>query len=137
MKEKIERNKLIMKMKNKGKTIREIAHFFNISFWACRSIVRRMKGEDDGRDWKREQIRKYFSFTCQNCGRIWKLGERKFDVHHFGRGSLDSRKYDTGKIDPEMVTLLCHKCHLNLPEHREAMSNSYNKNKKAGPALAK
>ena len=127
MKEKIERNKFIMKMRSRGKTIKEIAQFFNISYWACRSIIRRIKGIDEGRDFKREQIRKYFNFTCQNCGRKWKEGERRFDVHHFGRGSLDSRKYDTGIIDPNLVTLLCHKCHLNLPEHREAMSKNHKK----------
>ena len=73
-----------------------------------------------GRDYKRELIRRYFDYTCQKCGRVWHKGERRFDVHHFSCSPVDSRKYDKD-VDFNAVTLLCHKCHMSLPEHRKAM----------------
>ena len=124
MQEKKERNNLILEMRKGGKTIPEVAAFFNVSKWTIKGIIKRQRGELQGIDWKREQIRKYFNYTCQNCRKIWKKNERRFDVHHFGKGNLNSKKYDIGKIDPELVTLLCHKCHLNLPEHIESMEKS-------------
>ena len=82
----------------------------------------------EGRDFKRELIRKFYGYTCQICRKKWKLGERRFDVHHKGMGSTMTKKYDK-KVNYNYITLLCHRCHLNLPEHRKAMSinNKYNK----------
>lgn len=121
METRLERNNLIVEMKNKGNTINEIAEILDMSFYACRSVLRWRRGVLDGRDYKRELIRKYFDHTCQKCKRIWKEGERRFDVHHLGEGSNKSKIYDDFK-DIDTLTLLCHKCHLNLPEHRETMS---------------
>ena len=72
-----------------------------------------------GRDRIRAIIRDFYDNTCQKCGIKWKKG-RKLDVHHLSCDSKDTKKYD--KIwSVNTVTLLCHKCHLNLPEHREKM----------------
>ena len=80
-----------------------------------------------GRDWKRELIREYFNWTCQQCGKIWIEGQRRFDTHHFSCKKEDTQKYDVGEVEEiiKAVSLLCHKCHLNLPEHRKAMSKSH------------
>ena len=136
MKEKRERNKLIVKMYKKGKTIKEVAEFFNVSYYAVRSILRREKYKllngrylPEGRDFSRELIRKYFNYICQSCGKKWKERQRKFDVHHFSCDPKDSRKYDKER-SPDMITLLCHKCHLNLPEHKKKMSEAFWKSTK-------
>jgi len=129
MKEKRERNRLMLKWRKQGKTIKEIAEFFGVSYYACRDIIKRVGGELEGRDFIRELIREHFNHTCQNqkCGRIWKKGKRRFDIHHFGGGHWESREY-TGDIITDVyegrISLFCHKCHLNLPEHRETMSKA-------------
>lgn len=129
MKEKTERNNLIMKMCNSGKTVREIAKLFNISFYTCRNIIEKRKGirGSEGRDFKRELIREYFDNTCQKCGIKWQEGKRKFDVHHLSCDPKDTRKYDK-EFDKKTVTLLCHKCHLNMPEHLIKMTEINIKN---------
>lgn len=85
---------------------------------------RKKYNNEGGRDYKREMIRIYFNHTCQNifCNKKWK-GGRRFDIHYFSCNPTDTRKYDTGKVKDfiNSVTLLCHKCHLNMPEHRETM----------------
>jgi len=128
--EKKERNNLIIKKIKQGKLKVDIAKEFNISPQRVFAIVDKVgliqKYKDnqnrilEGRDYKRELIRKYFNFTCQDCGRVWKKGERRFDVHHFGKGSSLSRKYDK-RININMLTLLCHRCHMNLEEHKKTM----------------
>lgn len=79
----------------------------------------------EGREYKREQIRIYFNHTCQNifCNKKWKKGQRRFDVHHLSCSQKDTKKYDAGKLKDiiNSVTLLCHKCHKNIPEHIKAM----------------
>ena len=40
-----------------------------------------------------------------------------------------SKKYDSGKFNPNLILLLCHKCHLNLAEHRKTMNKNWGKNK--------
>ena len=74
-----------------------------------------------GRDYKREIIRIYFNHTCQKCGKVWDKKSRRLDVHHINQGNKMTNKYDKD-VDYNKVTLLCHKCHLNLPEHRNAMT---------------
>ena len=135
MKEKKERNNLIIKFRKQGKTISEIAEVFNVSYYAIRDILRREEFEKknnapllEGRDYKRNLIRKYFDYTCQKCGKIWQKKQRRFDVHHFGKGSRFSKRYDNFKKVEDIinkVTLLCHKCHLNLKEHRQTMSENH------------
>jgi len=75
-----------------------------------------------GRDFLREKVRIRDRQTCQMCGKQWKEGTRKFDVHHldetkegaFGRNYTDNK--DMGKL----ITY-CHKCHLNLHSVRNKM----------------
>lgn len=75
----------------------------------------------EGRDYKRELFRKYFDYTCRGCGKVWEEGKRRFDIHHPNEGSSKTKIYDSW-ADLDNVILLCHQCHLNLKEHREAMS---------------
>lgn len=88
------------------------------------SISKKTKINHGTRDRNRELIRIRDNHTCQICGKKWKLGERRFDVHH-----KDCQKEKTHKVDnllkeSENIITLCHKCHLNLPEHRKKMSNA-------------
>ncbi len=131
------RRHFILVLRENGETLDSIGKVFGLSRERIRQIIN--EGESnpselveyrkpkhnkfyglEGRDYKREMIREHFNYTCQMCGRVWHEGERKFDVHHLSCRPEDSRKYDK-KVDFKAVTLLCHKCHMSLPEHRIAM----------------
>jgi hypothetical protein len=80
-----------------------------------------------GRDYFRELVRARDKHTCQDCGKKWEKGCRRFDVHHLdekmdGNGRKPGAlKYDKENMD-RLITL-CHKCHFNLPETRDRISN--------------
>jgi len=79
------------------------------------------------RDRYRELIRIRDSHTCQICGNIWKKRQRRFDIHHLDEDNTKTKQSDNlGKEADNMITL-CHKCHLNLPGHKEAMKLSNRK----------
>lgn len=69
-----------------------------------------------GRDRTREIRRMWDSRTCQDCRTIWRLGQRRFDVHHLegmcGKKSISYDSYD----DLPKLTTLCHRCHMS--KHR-------------------
>lgn len=68
----------------------------------------------EGRDYVRELVRIRDKHTCQEkgCGKKWKEGTRRFDVHHTnGQCGKKSRKYDR-KSDMGGLTTLCHACHI-------------------------
>lgn len=78
-----------------------------------------------GRDFLKKQVRRRDSQTCQICLKLWKKGERKFDVHHLdedkeGKSGLT---YENCKDLDRQVTL-CHKCHLNLDSVRSKMAKA-------------
>lgn len=80
-----------------------------------------------GLDFTRELVRIRDNHTCQEseggCGKVWKHGERRFDIHHLdGKCGRFSRSYDRVSSMDILVTL-CHRCHLNLPEVLEKMIN--------------
>lgn len=71
-----------------------------------------------GREYTRELVRKRDNFTCADCCRVWKPGQRRFDVHHNdGTCGQYSRAYDRVSNIPNLITI-CHKCHYNRPEHK-------------------
>lgn len=79
-----------------------------------------------GMDFCREIARIRDNHTCQKkhggCGSKWKLGQRRFDIHHLmGICGKKSRSYDT---NISKLTTLCHKCHLNLKEVKKKMSKN-------------
>ena len=76
----------------------------------------------EGMDFTRELARIRDKHTCQDCGKKWILGTRRFDIHHLEGCGEKSRSYDKTK-DIGNLTTLCHKCHLNLPEVRDKISN--------------
>lgn len=61
----------------------------------------------------RELVRIRDSRTCQDCGKVWEQGKRRFDVHHLDpkMESIRDIKYDRANMD-KMITL-CHKCHMS------------------------
>ena len=61
----------------------------------------------------RERIRARDNFTCQLCGKKWKKGERRLDVHHLDCDSLKTQKVEPMSEAGNMITL-CHKCHLGV-----------------------
>ena len=75
----------------------------------------------EGTDLTRERIRQRDNHTCQICEKRWQQGTRRFDVHHKDFDKEKSKKYENYKKEKDNMITLCHKCHLNLPEHRLAM----------------
>ena len=81
------------------------------------------------KDRYRELVRIRDNYTCQNCGKKWEKGMRRFDVHHLDeeRESAENNpklkntvcKWDREHMD-RMITY-CHKCHLNLDSVRKKM----------------
>lgn len=91
------------------------------------NFVRSSGTEREGIDFTRQIVRIRDRHTCQEehggCGRIWQIGERRFDIHHLdGLCGLLSRSYDKVETMDRLITL-CHKCHLNLPEVKDKMRN--------------
>jgi len=66
----------------------------------------------------RELIRIRDNHTCQICGKVWKEGQRRFDVHHKDCIKEKTKQCDNYEIEKDNLITLCHKCHLNLPEHK-------------------
>jgi 5-methylcytosine-specific restriction endonuclease McrA len=75
-----------------------------------------------GRDLIREKIRKRDDYTCKICGKKWVVGFRRLDVHHIDCVKEKTRQYDNYELEKDNMITLCHKCHLNIPKHREEMS---------------
>lgn len=71
-----------------------------------------------GTDRTREKVRVRDKYMCQDCGKKWIEGNRRFDVHHLnGLCGKKSKKYDKISDMGGLITL-CHKCHFNRPEHK-------------------
>ena len=67
-------------------------------------------------------MRQRDNYTCQIYNKVWEKGQRSFDVHHLNcLDAKTNKKYKNNKCFNEMITF-CHKCHLNLKEHRKKMS---------------
>ena len=75
-----------------------------------------------GRDFLKEKRRIMDNHTCQICGRVWKEGERQFDVHHKNPKceGIRGKKYAECK-DLSKMTTLCHPCHMNLEQVKNKM----------------
>lgn len=72
----------------------------------------------------RELIRIRDNWACQICGKKWVKGQRRFDIHHKDCKKEKTRQCDNYEKEKDNMITLCHKCHLNIPEHRKAMSNA-------------
>jgi len=79
-----------------------------------------------GTDFLAEIVRKRDNWTCQICGKVWKKGQRRFDVHHIDEKDENKHTYANYKKFDKMITL-CHKCHLNLEHIRKKMSKKHSK----------
>lgn len=66
-----------------------------------------------GRDRTREIRRMWDNHTCQECRIVWKMGQRRFDVHHLkGLCGKKSHGYDSYAALNDLMTL-CHRCHMS------------------------
>jgi len=83
-------------------------------------------GNLSGTDFLAELVRKRDNWTCQICGKVWKKGQRRFDVHHIDEKDENKHTYANYKKFDRMITL-CHKCHLNLEHIRKKMSKKHSK----------
>lgn len=72
----------------------------------------------EGIDLMRERIRKRDKHTCRICFEVWKLGNRRFDVHHLedenGKSIGSKKDYRYDRNNPDKMITLCHRCHLRL-----------------------
>ena len=67
---------------------------------------------ESGRDRTREAVRIRDKRTCQDCGKKWKEGQRRFDIHHLnGECGKKSRGYDRIADIKGLITF-CHSCHM-------------------------
>ena len=89
----------------------------------CKFLVKKLlnklyrKGKLQGIDRVREKVRVRDNHICQDCGKKWEKGKRRFDCHHLnGLCGKRSKKYDKVSEMKGLITL-CHKCHFNRPEH--------------------
>lgn len=105
----------IKKLRKLGKSYGEIGKIYNVS---RQRIHQFLGGIEGGRDIIREKIRARDNYTCQICNKKWESGERKLDVHHIDCDSNKTKMVDSNEPWDNLITL-CHKCHLNIPEHKE------------------
>lgn len=82
-----------------------------------------------GRDYVRELVRQRDGRTCQMCGKRWKEGMRRFDIHHIYECGTKSRAYDRVEDMDGLITY-CHKCHLNLDSVIKKMKDKTGGHKK-------
>ena len=130
--ERIKRRDLIVEGKKKGRTFEEMGRSLKISRVRVHQIFHHKPEKDivpnplwrkfslwqkTGRGRTRMLVRSRDNFTCQECRKKWKHGDRQFDVHHLnGLCGKKSKGYDSVSDLTGMITL-CHKCHFNHPEH--------------------
>ena len=89
------------------------AETFNIKY--C-SKHREHLNNFTGRDYSREIFRLKKGNKCEICGKIWKVGMRRFDLHHLEECGKLSRAYD--RLENIMKYMLaCHKCHFGHHLH--------------------
>lgn len=75
-----------------------------------------------GRDLFCESIRKRDKHTCQKCGKIWKEGTRRFDVHHLDENMEGEQRTSTwDREHPDRLITFCHRCHLREDSVSQSM----------------
>lgn len=75
----------------------------------------------EGIDRVREEVRLRDNHTCQKCFSQWKIGERRYDVHHLDEQMESVKDYTYDKENQDKMITYCHKCHLNLHTVKEKM----------------
>jgi len=98
-----------------NKKVIEFSEINNSFNFLQKGIAKSING---GRDRHREIIRIRDNHTCQICGKVW-IGGRKFDVHHLDCDKRKTKQCDNLETEKDNLITLCHKCHLNLPEHKK------------------
>lgn len=76
----------------------------------------------EGLDYTRERVRMRDKHKCSKCGKRWKYGERRFDIHHLRGCGQKSKSYDKKSELKNLITL-CHSCHLGLESVKIKMKN--------------
>jgi hypothetical protein len=125
------RKREMIKLRKLGLTYREIGLIYGVTRQSVEETIhyvnkhkRRKKSKSISRfffgmDYTREKVRFRDKHTCQICGKQWNKGIRRFDVHHLDCDKTKTRHYDKVSEMDNMITL-CHKCHLNLPQHKQS-----------------
>jgi hypothetical protein len=121
------RRKIMISLK-KRLTHQQVGFIFNISKQKTQEIIND-KIIYGGREFTRDKIRQRDNYTCQICGKVWQKGQRRFDVHHIDCIKEKTRQCDNYELEKDNMITLCHKCHFNLPEHRNVMTKKYSNNK--------
>ena len=137
----MDRKAEIIKIRNTGLSYRKIGKLFGVSGQCIhQTLNRKYKAKPflsfpfgkigtcgSGRDRIRELVRMRDNYTCQECKKVWEIGQRRFDVHHLdekydGMGHSIPTGYDRNNLN-KLITL-CHKCHFNLDTTRKRLSKA-------------
>lgn len=94
----------------------------NRSFDKSKKLIKYSHKSLEGIDVIRERVRIRDNHTCQKCGKVWVIGQRRFDVHHLDIEMESKKNYNYDKNNQHMLITYCHKCHLNLHSVREKIS---------------
>ena len=125
----MDRKEIIQNLKNRRYSYRQIGDYLGISRQRVHQIFQQKNGKGF-RDSLRELARIRDNHTCQICGKVWREGQRRFDVHHLDENleGNNGRKCQNNKNLSKMITL-CHKCHMSLA----IVKNKMRKRKKSYP----
>jgi len=120
------KKELYKKYRDRGWTYQRVGDKFEVSRQAVQQVLASISSPRVskygvsiklmGRGYLRETVRIRDNYTCQICGKAWKEGQRRLDVHHLDENLEGNvgRKYENNKDMSRMITL-CHKCHMGLP----------------------
>ena len=126
------RKEIIIELVDQRYTYQRIGDIFGISRQRIHQIYRNYHSAGlGGVHLLREKKRKEDKYTCQLCGKVWKEGKRRLDVHHLDEEleGKEGLKYKNCKDFSRIITL-CHRCHLNLESVRNKMKINWGKNTK-------
>lgn len=116
------RQKIIQQLRNKGYTYQKIGNLLGISKQRISQIITEIVFgfySVGSLTCAREKIRKRDNWTCQNCGKIWEKGKRKFDVHKI-QGDDNESPAQSRKME-DWITY-CHKCHTGVIHKRKPLT---------------
>lgn len=128
----MERNDIIKKMSKEGTSYYRLGKIFGLSRQRIHQICTGYRspikpGQLQGKDRPREKVRIRDNHTCQECGKKWVIGARRFDVHHINdTNGSKSLKYDHEDEFPFMITL-CHRCHFQIESKNGKFKNKLTK----------
>jgi hypothetical protein len=64
----------------------------------------------------KERVRKFFNYTCQMCGHVWRSGEKRLCVHHI---NYDKTACCDKNVKPLFTVVCPGNCHNQTNKNRE------------------